>query len=162
MRPARPSWWISSQIEQLLTQTGLGLSSVFEILPDMVFVVDRDERVLFVNQVAARAMGGKPEDLVGRRQSDLFHPRLAARHSLAIQHVFHTGETMVTEDQQDLHVRKVWIDTRLVPFRDPAGNIAAVVGIVRDVSERRLAQETWRCARPTCAACSTTCPTWPG
>jgi len=131
-----------SQIEQLLTQSGLGLSSVFEIFPDMVFVVDREERVLFVNQVAARTMGGKAEELVGRRQSDLFRPDLAARHSLAIQHVFHTGETVVTEDQQDLNVRKVWIDTRLVPFRDPSGNIAAVVGIVRDISERRQAQET--------------------
>ena len=131
-----------SQIEQLLTQSGLGLASVFEILPDMVFVVDPDERVLFVNQIAARAMGGKAEELVGRRQGDLFRPDLAARHSLAIQHVFHTGETVVTEDQQDLHTRPVWIDTRLVPFRDPSGNIAAVVGIVRDVSERRVAQET--------------------
>jgi hypothetical protein len=129
------------QIEQLLTQTGLGLSSVFEILPDMVFVVDRDERVIFVNQVAARALGGKAEDLVGRRQGELFRPDLASRHSMAIQHVFETGETLVTEDQQDLHVRKVWIDTRLVPFRDPSGNIVAVVGIVRDVSERRLVQE---------------------
>ena len=131
-----------AQIEQLLTQTGLGLSSVFEILPDMVFVVDCDERVIFVNQVAARAMGGKPEELVGRKQSDLFRPDLAVRHSLAIQHVFHTGETVVMEDQQDLTVRQIWLDTRLVPFRDPSGNIAAVVGIVRDVSERRLAQET--------------------
>ncbi len=130
------------QIEKLLTQTGLGLSSVFEILPDMVFVVDPDERVLFVNQVAARAMGGRAEDLVGRTQSDLFPHDLAVRHSLAIQHVFHTGETVVTEDQQDLSVNRVWIDTRLVPFRDPSGNIAAVVGIVRDVSERRRVQET--------------------
>jgi two-component system sensor histidine kinase UhpB len=130
-----------AQIEQLLTQTGLGLTSVFEIFPDMVFVVDRDERVLFVNQVAARAIGKKAEELIGRRQSDLFSPDLAARHSLAIQHVFHSGETVVTENQQDLHVRQIWIDTRLVPFRDPSGAIAAVVGIVRDVSERRRVQE---------------------
>ena len=131
-----------AQIEQLLTQTGLGLASVFEIFPDMVFIVDRDERVIFVNQVAARALGGRAEEIVGRHQRDLFHPDLAVRQSLAIQHVFHTGETVVTEDQQDLNVRRVWIDTRLVPFRDPSGNIAAVVGIARDVSERRLAQET--------------------
>jgi two-component system, NarL family, sensor histidine kinase UhpB len=131
-----------SQIEQLLTQTGLGLSSVFEILPDMVFVLDRDERILFVNQVAARFLGGKAEHQVGRKQSELFHPDLAERQSLAIQHVFHTGETVVTEDQQDRPLRRAWFDTRLVPFRDPSGNIVAVVGIVRDVSERRLVQET--------------------
>jgi len=129
------------QIEQLLTQTGLGLSSVFEILPDMVFVVDREGRVIFVNQAAARAMGAKAEEVVGRQQGELFAPDLAARHSMAIQHVFETGENLVAEEQQDLHAHKVWIDTRLVPLRNPAGNIVAVVGIARDVSERRLAQE---------------------
>ena len=130
------------QIDQLLTQAGLGLTSVFEILPDMVFVVDHDEHILFVNQVAARAMGSKPGDLVGHRQSELFHPDLSARHSLAIQHVFRTGETIVSEDQQDLHIRPVWIDTRLIPLRNSTGTVVAVVGIVRDVSERRRAQET--------------------
>jgi two-component system, NarL family, sensor histidine kinase UhpB len=130
------------QIDQLLAQTGFGLTSVFEILPDMVFVVDPDERVLFVNQVAARAMGGKPGALVGRLQSELFRPDLAANHSLAIQQAFRTGETVVSENKQDLYIRPVWIDTRLIPLRNSAGAIVAVVGIVRDVSERRHAQET--------------------
>ena len=128
-----------AQIEHLLAQSGLGLTTVFEILPDMIFVVDQEERVLFANQVAAKALGRTPEQLVGKKQDDLFTPALAARHSRAIQQVFRTGEVVVTEDQQDLHLRPVWIDTRLVPFRDPSGAIVAVVGIVRDVSERRLA-----------------------
>lgn len=128
-----------AQIDQLLARTGLGPASVFEILPDMVFVVDAEERILFVNQVAARALGRKPEQLVGQQQSELFTPELSARHSVAIQRVFRTGESTVTEDRQTLHLSAVWIDTRLVPLRDPSGAIVAVVGIVRDVSERRNA-----------------------
>jgi PAS domain S-box-containing protein len=130
-----------AKIEDLLRQTGLGLASVFEIFPDMVFVVDRDERILYVNRVAAQALGQKPEEIVGRRQAELFPGALGARHSIAIQHVLGSGESVVTENQQDLHLRPVWIDTRLVPFRDPSGAILAVVGIVRNVSERREAQE---------------------
>ena len=130
-----------AQIEQLLAASGRGLASVFEIMPDMVFIVDREENVLFVNQVAARALGGKAADVVGRKQSQLFTPELAARHSRSIQQVFRTGEILMTENRQDLHRDPVWIDTRLVPFRDPGGAIVAVVGIVRDVSERRRAQE---------------------
>jgi two-component system, NarL family, sensor histidine kinase UhpB len=130
-----------AEIEELLKQTGLGLASVFEIYPDMVFVVDRDERVIHVNRVAARALGRKPEEVVGHYQAELFRSDLGARHSIAIQHVFSSGESIVTENQQDLHLGPVWIDTRLVPFRDPSGTIMAVVGIVRNVSERRQAQE---------------------
>jgi hypothetical protein len=131
-----------AQIEKLLAATGRGLASVFEIIPDMVFIVDRDEKVLFVNEVAARALGGRPEALVGRKQSELFSADLAARHSQAIQQVFRTGEILVAENRQDLHVKPVWIDTRLVPFRDPSRAIVAVVGIVRDVTARRHVQET--------------------
>ncbi len=130
-----------AQIEKLFAETGRGLSAAFEVIPDMVFIVDRDERVLYVNGVAARALGGGAADLVGRTQGDIFGPALAARHSQAIQHVFRSGEILVTENQQDLHLQPVWIDTRLVPFRDPSGAVVAVVGIVRDVSERRRAQE---------------------
>ena len=130
-----------AQIEKLFAETGRGLSAAFEVIPDMVFIVDRDERVLYLNEVAARALGGRVADLVGRTQADIFGPALAARHSQAIQHVFCSGEILVTENQQDLHLQPVWIDTRLVPVRDPSGVVVAVVGIVRDVSERRRAQE---------------------
>jgi two-component system, NarL family, sensor histidine kinase UhpB len=125
-----------AQIEKLLAATGHGLTSVFEVIPDMVFIVDRDETVLFVNQVAARAMGRAPAELVGKSQGSLFSPEVARRHSRAIQQVFETGDIVMTENQQDLHVHPVWIDTRLIPVRDAAGETVAVVGIVRDVSER--------------------------
>jgi two-component system sensor histidine kinase UhpB len=130
-----------AQIEQLLGASGRGLASVFEIIPDMVFIVDREENVLFVNQVAARALGGDAAGIIGRKQRELFTPALASRHSEAIQRVFATGELLVAENQQDLHLQPVWIDTRLVPLRVADGAIAAVVGIVRDVTERRRAQE---------------------
>jgi two-component system sensor histidine kinase UhpB len=130
-----------AQIENLLAATGRGLTSVFELIPDMVFIVDREENVLFVNQVAARALGKRREDIVGQKQRALFEAELAARHSRAIGQVFRTGQILMTEDQQDLHQRPVWIDTRLVPVRDSGGVVVAVVGIVRDVTARRSAQE---------------------
>lgn len=129
------------QIEELLARTGLGLTSVFEILPDMVFVVNRDERILFVNQVAAGALGRRPAELLGHPQGDFFSPKVAARHSEDIQRVFRTGETRVTENQEDEHLKQLWTDTRLLPFRDASGAIVAVIGILRDVSERRTAEQ---------------------
>jgi two-component system sensor histidine kinase UhpB len=129
-----------AQLEKLLAATGQGLTSVFEVMPDMVFIVDREEIVLFVNQVAARALGKPAADVIGQKQAALFGPELAARHSRIIQQAFRTGEMVMTEAQQDLHVRPVWIDTRLVPIRDVTGVVIAVVGIVRDVTARRTAQ----------------------
>jgi PAS domain S-box-containing protein len=130
-----------AHIDHLLAQTGLGPTSMFEILPDMVFVVDREERILFVNHVAARALGRRPEQFIGKKQAEFFAPDLAARHSAAIGRVFEDGETVVTEEQQVLHLHPVWIDSRLIPLRVPGGDVIAVVGLVRDVSDRRSALE---------------------
>ncbi len=118
------------------------LAAVVEMFPDMVFVVDREERILHINTLAARSLGGKPEHFIGRRQSTLFGPQLGERHSQFIQQVFRTGEIVVTETHQELHDAQIWIDARLVPLKTTGGEVGAVVGIIRDVSVRVRAQES--------------------
>jgi PAS domain S-box-containing protein len=118
------------------------LAAVVEMFPDMVFVVDREECILHINTLAARSLGGKPEDFIGRQQSTIFGPQLGERHSQFIQQVFRTGEIVVTETHQELHDAHVWIDARLVPLKTTGGGVGAVVGIVRDVSARVRAQES--------------------
>jgi PAS domain S-box-containing protein len=115
--------------------------AVLEIFPDMIFVVDQEEHVLHANALAARAVGGTLDEIVGRKLNTLFPPPLAERHSRFIQQVFRTGEIVVTETHQELHQTPVWIDTRLVPIKAPDGEVRAVVGIIRDVSVRVRAQE---------------------
>jgi two-component system, NarL family, sensor histidine kinase UhpB len=131
---------ISNLTEYLSKADGL-LGAVIEIFPDMVFVVDQEERVLHLNSLAARGLGGTPDAFIGRPLKALFPPPLAERHSHFIQQVFRTGEIVVTETHQELHQSPVWIDTRLVPIKAPGGEVRAVVGIVRDVSPRVRAQE---------------------
>lgn len=130
-----------SDLTEYLGKTDGLLGAGIEIFPDMVFVVDREERVLHVNTLAARALGGPPDQFIGRQQNTLFPPVMAERHSRFIQQVFLTGEIVVTETHQELHQNPVWIDTRLVPIKAPDGQVRAVVGIVRDVSARVQAQE---------------------
>jgi PAS domain S-box-containing protein len=117
------------------------LGAVLEIFPDMIFVVDQEERVLHANALAARALGGTSDEFIGRKLNTLFPPPLAERHSRFIQQVFRTGEIVVTETHQELHKTPVWIDSRLVPLKAAGGEVRAVVGIIRDVSVRVRAQE---------------------
>ena len=117
------------------------LGAVVEIFPDMVFVVDQEERILHINTLAARSLGGTPDELVGRKLDTLFPRAMVERHSHFIRQVFRTGEIVVTETHQELHKTPAWIDSRLVPIKAAGGEVRAVVGIVRDVSARVRAQE---------------------
>ncbi len=129
-------------LTQYLGQPDGPLAALIEMVPDMVFVVDADERVLHVNTMAARSMGASVEQLIGRKQGSLFPPALAQRHSDLIQQVFCTGRVVQTESQQDLHSKALWIDSRLVPIKTRDGKVAAVMGLIRDVSERVNTRES--------------------
>jgi PAS domain S-box-containing protein len=118
------------------------LEAVVEMFPDMVFVVDREERVRHLNKLAARSMGGAPEQFIGRTQAELFPPAMAERHSRFIQQVFRTGEIVETETHQEFQATSLWIDSRLVPLKASGGQVMAVVGFIRDVSARVRAQES--------------------
>jgi two-component system, NarL family, sensor histidine kinase UhpB len=130
-----------NDLTKYLGQPAGPLGAVIEIFPDMVFVVDREERVLHLNTLAARALGGTPGQFIGREQRELFGPTVGERHSRFIQKVFHTGEIIVTETHQELHDKPLWIDSRLVPLKTADGEVQAVIGIIRDVSARVSVQE---------------------
>jgi PAS domain S-box-containing protein len=118
--------------------------SLAEGSPDMVFLVDREGRVLYANAMALRQFLLPPDKVIGARQEDLFPPELAQRHLLSIQKVFDTGVLFATEVPEMLQRHDIWIDTRLVPVRDDAGQVTAVLGIARDVTDRRRTEEERR------------------
>jgi PAS domain S-box-containing protein len=130
-----------SDLTEYLGKPDGPLGAVLEIFPDMVFVVDQEERILHVNTLAARSLGATPDKLIGRKLGTLFSHAMAERHSHFIQQVFRTGEIAVTETHQELHKTPVWIDSRLVPLKAADGEVRAVVGIIRDVSIRVRTQE---------------------
>jgi two-component system, NarL family, sensor histidine kinase UhpB len=132
----------NQDLTQYLGQPEGPLAAMIEMMPDMVFVVDPDERILHLNTMAAQIVGGTPAQLIGRKQESLFPPALARQQSFLIQQVFCTGEVVQTESQHELHSRALWIDSRLVPLTSADGRVAAVMGIIRDVSERVTTRES--------------------
>jgi PAS domain S-box-containing protein len=112
-----------------------------ESLPDMIFILNRQHRVRYVNAAAARTLKRPPEALVGLSQAELFPAETAQRHAQDVDQVFATGQAVTTEYLMPLADRMAWVDTRLTPLRDAAGEIVAVLGISRDVTERKGMEE---------------------
>jgi len=121
-----------------LHQTELRYRMLADSIPDMMYLVEPDGTVLYANAFSARQFAMTPEQIVGKRQQDLFTPEAAERHCAAIRRVAETGQPFVAEVPDVLDPKHpVWIDTRLIPIRDPAGRVTAVMGLSRDVTERR-------------------------
>ena len=126
---------------QPLEEAGAFHRTLIEASDDLIFVIDREGRVLYVNPAAARLIGAPPEAIVGRRRAELFPPDIAAQQEASLRRVFETGET-VDVDSWIVYPRgRIWANSQLIPVRDAGGRVEFVVGFSRDISRRKAAED---------------------
>jgi PAS domain S-box-containing protein len=118
--------------------------SLSEFSQDMIYVIDRDDRVLYINQKAAAFLGKPGEALVGRLRSSLFPPDTATDQYREIQQVFLTGEPVRSEGPMTVGDKVIWLDHALVPVPDAEGRITSVLGVSRDITKRVAAEQEQR------------------
>jgi PAS domain S-box-containing protein len=111
-----------------------------EVTQDMIYVIGRDDRVQYVNTAAARALGHHPQKLVGKTRADLFPPEIAEQQWHNLQKVFESGEPSLSEARIILPHGERWINAHLLPFRREGGRVTAVMGVSRDLTERKQAE----------------------
>jgi len=111
---------------------------------EMIFMIDEEGVIRFVNNCAAKSYGARPEDIIGRKHNDMFPPEIAKRHNAQMKKVFETGKHLYSYDRMERMKnpdRTIWIDAMLVPVKDETGKVVAVIGISRDITERKKMNE---------------------
>ena len=129
------------QAEDALQESEMLYRTLSESSPDMIFTVGRDLRVEYVNPAAARMFGRQPEKLIGLPLDALFPPSSLEHQARALRTVLESGEPIYQEGAIAFAGVDIWLDTRLVPLLDQTGEANGVMGISRDITERRRAEE---------------------
>lgn len=112
-----------------------------ESAQDFIYIIDKGDRISYINRFAAGSVGRAPEDLIGKPRSELFPPYESDRQASNIRTVFTTGRPLKIESNLPLPSGEKWIDTLLVPIRDRNDTITGVMGITRDITQRRKTEE---------------------
>jgi PAS domain S-box-containing protein len=129
--------------EEALARDRNLLRTLIDDLPDCIYVKDVQGRFLAANLATARLMGAAaPSDLIGKTDFDFYPPELAAHYRADEEELLRSGQPLVNKDEPRREpngaVRTV-MSTK-VPMRNEAGAIIGLVGISRDISERRPAR----------------------
>lgn len=121
--------------------------SLSEISMDLIFIIDQDDRVIFVNQAAADLLGRSPPEIIGRKRSSLFPGEISKMQQAAIQKVISTGAPFRGTGQMTVGDHLRWFDHSLIPVRDKSGAVTRVFGISRDITEQKEIEEALQRSR---------------
>jgi PAS domain S-box-containing protein len=92
----------------------------------------------YVNSAALKLFRRSYDQVVGTSRKNLFPPDIAEAQGIVLKKVFETGEHVQTEEKIQFGTQELWIDTHSVPLKDKTGNVIAVLGIARDITDRKL------------------------
>jgi PAS domain S-box-containing protein len=129
--------------DQLESERNL-LRSLIDNLPDYIYVKDTSGRYVIDNISHQRFLGAHSlEDVVGKTTADFFPPELARVFSLDDDVIIQTGRILLNREERIVvrDGRARWHSTTKVPLRNSAGDIVGLVGIGRDITERKKAEE---------------------
>ncbi|MBX9622319.1 MAG: PAS domain S-box protein [Gemmataceae bacterium] len=127
-----------------LERTSGLLRAVAEEVPVALYVKDRAGRYLLFNPAAGRFVGRRPEEVIGLTDADLFDPAGAAVIAARDRRVMETGAAETEEEVLTAAgVTRVYLATKAA-YRDPAGRVIGVLGVSRDVTDRKRDDEARR------------------
>jgi PAS domain S-box-containing protein len=115
--------------------------SIVENSSDQIFMLNKDCKILSMNRTGAELFGKLPPEMIGKPLLELFPENIATQFSQNIKTVFSTGKTMIEEEKILIKGQELYLSTVLNPVKDDGGGVTAVIGIVRDITNRRQAEE---------------------
>lgn len=120
------------------------VNRILDYLDDTYYRIDMNGIIERVSPSVARLLGYAPHELVGRRARELSAEDGGWKRMLAALQanagVVHNYESRLLRRDGS----RVWVATNAHQVRDAAGNVVAIEGTSRDVSEHKAAEETMR------------------
>jgi two-component system, cell cycle sensor histidine kinase and response regulator CckA len=120
------------------------LQGITEGTTDAVFVKDLGGRYLMINRAGADFLGKTVEEIIGKKDDELFVPEVGRDIMDSDRKVLAAGETRTFEEfGTAAGVTRLYLSTK-GPFRDPGGQVIGLLGICRDITDRKRAEEEVR------------------
>jgi PAS domain S-box-containing protein len=128
---------LSQRKETLLHQ-----SAILNGIPDMAWLKDKNSRYVAVNEQFANTAGMTMEEIVGKTDFEIWQESFAQKYRNDDLEVMQSGQRKhhIEELQMDSTGREYWVETTKTPIPNERGKMAGIVGIAREITERKQAE----------------------
>jgi PAS domain S-box-containing protein len=126
-----------SEYEQLLLKT------VIEIIPDALYVKDKNKRKILSNPADLKNIGLSESEVLGKNDYELYPPDVADKFDADDSKVIATGQPIIEREEYLVNKNQTgkWILTSKIPLKDTSGNVEGLVGVGRDITESKKMME---------------------
>jgi len=133
------------QAEQALRKSEKMLQAIIDAEPECVKLLDAEARLLFMNQAGLDMLQADSLDQV---RGQCVCPLVTSAYRQAFldltQRVFRGESGILLFEMVGAKGRRLWLETHAVPLHDEGGAIVALLGVTRDVTERKRVEESLR------------------
>ena len=127
--------------EQALAQHKLVLETLLESTADFIYMKDREGRYVFVNPAAAESVGKSAEEIIGKDDRALFPEEHARQIMEKDRQIMASGISEVFEETRAYAGGVRHLHSSKNVCRDSSGAVIGIVGISRDITELKRAEE---------------------
>lgn len=121
------------------------LRTLMDSVPDLIFFKDPQSRYLGYNKAFAAYCGRSEDDMAGKTDDQFAPPDVAAFYRAKDRETMAAGRPSTNEEWIDYpDGRRVLLETVKAPIHDDRGTLLGMVGISRDITGRKSAEEKLR------------------
>ena len=130
------------QAEEKLRETARQWQTTFDSITDLVMILDRECRIVRVNEAAVRFFSLPMDSIIGRQCFSLLLGTEKPPEQCPYERMLETRHHEETEIY--LPEKDIWLYVSVDPVLDGNGNVVDVVYIARDVTDRKRAENALR------------------
>jgi PAS domain S-box-containing protein len=130
---------LSSQ-NKVLEEERNFLRTLIDNIPDYIYFKDRNSRFITVNKHLMEVFKtSNLDDIIGKTEADFYPEEYAVNYIKDDKQILKTGRSIIDKEEPGINSEGKFIHllTSKVPFKDPDGEIAGIIGIARDVTESK-------------------------
>ncbi|MBF0159198.1 MAG: PAS domain S-box protein [Magnetococcales bacterium] len=124
------------------------MKALIDAIPDLIFYKDPQGGYLGCNSAFAELVGQPPDAIINKTDHQLFASSRANIFNQQDQHMLAVLEPISYEEWVDYpDGRRILLDVLKSPFWDEQGQLVGILGVSRDITERRAAEDSVRAAK---------------
>ncbi|MEO6613400.1 MAG: PAS domain S-box protein [Chitinophagaceae bacterium] len=132
------------KIETELSNERNMLRALIDNLPDYIYVKDAAFNYMICNRAFVKLVGARDEtETIGKRSEELFGKEIGGINTLEDSRIVETGKEVIDRDEPIVtrEGKKLWLLTTKVPLKNTDGKVIGILGISKDITERKMAEE---------------------